>query len=126
MRALNSANRRDLLGLFLVVLIAAVMRFGRGDIVEYFHDDAMLSTLALELADGLRWPLTGILSSTGIPNSPISVYLMAIPFSLSSDPLFAIRVIMALNVIGVALLWLIARCHFRLENRHARWACLRD
>ena len=53
--------------LLLILLLAAVMRFGRGDLVEYYHDDAMLATLALESADGLRLPLTGILSSTGIP-----------------------------------------------------------
>ena len=85
------------------------MRFSRGDVVEYFHDDAMLATMALELADGLRFPLTGILSSTGIPNPPVSVYALAIPFALSSSPAFVIHVIMAWNVVGVALLWFLAR-----------------
>ena len=105
-------ERRDLLALPLLILLAAVLRFGDGDIVEYFHDDAMLATLALEVADGLRFPLTGILSSTGIPNAPISVYIMAIPFVFSSDPLFAIHFVMLLNVIGVALLWVLARRYF--------------
>ncbi len=108
-RSLILTHWRDLAGLALVVLLAAVMRHSRGDVVEYFHDDAMLATMALELADGLRLPLTGILSSTGIPNSPVSVYAMALPFALSSSPAFAIHVIMAWNVIGVALLWLLAR-----------------
>ncbi len=108
-RALIVDHRRDLLSLLLILALAAALRFGRGDVVEYFHDDAMLATLALELADGLRFPLTGILSSTGIPNSPVSVYLLAIPFSLSSDPAFVIHAVMLWNAIGVALLWLIAR-----------------
>ncbi len=102
-------HRRDLAGLLLVVFFAAAMRFSRGDVVEYFHDDAMLATMALELADGLRFPLTGILSSTGIPNPPVSVYALAIPFALSSNPAFVIHVIMAWNVIGVTLLWFLAR-----------------
>ncbi len=85
---------------------------GRGDVVEYFHDDAMLATLALEMAAGGRFPLTGILSSTGIPNPPTSVYLMALPFSLSSDPHFAVYFIMLLNVLGVGLLWLLAHRYF--------------
>ena len=89
--------------------LAAALRFSRGDVVEYFHDDAMLATLALELADGLTFPLTGILSSTGIPNPPVSVYALALPFALSSSPAFVIHVIMAWNVIGVALLWRLAR-----------------
>ena len=104
-----SKHRRDLACLLLIVLLAAGLRFYRSGVVEYFHDDAMLATLALELADGLRLPLTGILSSTGIPNSPVSVYLLAIPFALSSDPAFVIHTIMLWNVIGVALLWLLAR-----------------
>lgn len=109
MRAWAVENRRDLTSLLLIVLLAAALRFGRGDVVEYFHDDAMLATLALELANGLDFSLTGILSSTGIPNSPVSVYLLAIPFALSSDPAFAIHAIMLWNVIGVALLWRLAR-----------------
>lgn len=108
-RLIYFANWRDLAGLLLVVFLAAALRFSRGDVVEYFHDDAMLATMALELADGLRFPLTGILSSTGIPNSPVSVYALALPFALSSSPAFVIHVIMAWNVIGVALLWFLAR-----------------
>jgi len=95
--------------LLLILLLAVVMRFGRGDLVEYYHDDAMLATLALESADGLRLPLTGILSSTGIPNSPASVYLLTIPFAIKADPRFAIHFVMLFNVIGVGLLWLLAR-----------------
>ena len=102
-------HRRDWLPLLVILAIAAFMRFGRADVVEYFHDDAMLSTLALEMSDGLRFPLTGILSSTGIPNSPVSVYILAAPFAISSDPQFVIHFVMLINVLGVGLLWLLAR-----------------
>lgn len=97
------------LQLLLIIALAALMRFGRADIVEYFHDDAMLATLALETAGGGPLPLTGILSSTGIPNSPVSVYLLALPFAIKADPVFAIAFVMLLNLIGVCLLWLLAR-----------------
>lgn len=106
------AHWRDLAGLALIVLLAAALRLGRSGVVEYFHDDAMLSTLALELAHGLSFPLTGILSSTGIPNSPVSAYLLAFPFSLSPDPATVIQVIMIWNVLGVALFWGLARRYF--------------
>ncbi len=104
-------TRRDLSAAVLVLAVAAFFRFGRADIVEYFHDDAMLATLALELADGARFPWTGILSSTGIPNSPLSVYILAFPFAVSADPYFVIHFVMLLNVLGAGLLWCLAlRC----------------
>ena len=112
MRDINPIKGRDLLVICIILLIAGWMRLGRNGIVEYFHDDAMLSTLALEMADGENFPLTGILSSTGIPNPATSVYLMAIPFSLSSDPNFAIQFVMLLNVVGVGILWVIAHRYF--------------
>ena len=108
LRVMNLFNRREALQVLLILLLAAVMRFGRSDLVEYYHDDAMLATLAMQTADGMRLPLTGILSSTGIPNSPASVYLLAVTFFIKADPVFAIYFVMLLNVIGVGLLWLLA------------------
>lgn len=108
----NSVNRRDLILLCIILFIAAIMRFDQPGIVEFFHDDAMLSTLAQQMASGEAFHLTGIISSVGIPNPPTSVYVMAVPFSLSPDPNFAIYFVMLLNVIGVGLLWWIAHRHF--------------
>ncbi len=109
MQVMQQLKRAGAWQLLLILLLAAAMRFGYGDLVEYYHDDAMLATLALEAADGLRLPLTGILSSTGIPNSPVSVYLLTIPFAIKADPRFAIHFVMLFNVFGVGLLWLMAR-----------------
>ena len=108
LRVMSLFKRREALQVLLILLLATAMRFGRSDLVEYYHDDAMLATLAMETADGMRLPLTGILSSTGIPNSPASVYLLAVPFSIKADPVFAIHFVMLLNVIGVGLLWRLA------------------
>lgn len=109
MQVAQNLKRGQVWQLLLILLLAALVRFDRADIVEYFHDDAMLATLALETADGLRLPLTGILSSTGIPNSPASVYWLTIPFAIKADPRFAIHFVMLFNVIAVGLLWLMAR-----------------
>ena len=105
-------SRRDLIPLAMILLIAAFMRFGRAEIVEYFHDDGMLATLAQEMANGQAFHLTGILSSTGIPNPPTSIYALLPFFWISRDPVFAIYGIMALNMIGVGLLWAIAHRYF--------------
>ncbi|MDQ7025938.1 MAG: hypothetical protein Q9P44_10305 [Anaerolineae bacterium] len=112
MLTVNDIKRRDLIILTLILFIAALMRFSQPGIVEFFHDDAMLSTLAQEMAAGERFPVTGINSSVGIPNPPPSVYVMALPFALNSNPIVAIFFVMGLNVIGVGLLWLIAHRYF--------------
>src|SRR5688572_4051275 len=108
MLTINKVTRRDCVVLLLILFIAVLMRFSQPDIVEFFHDDAMLSTLAQEMAAGERFPVTGINSSVGIPNPPPSVYVMALPFAINSNPMFAIYFVMGLNVISVGLLWLIA------------------
>jgi hypothetical protein len=106
---IHAFKRRDGLVLALVLFIAALMRFGEAGIVEYFHDDAMLATLVQEFVAGERLPTTGILSSTGIPNPPTSVYALALPFALSPDPVLAIGFVMGLNVIGVGVLFWMAQ-----------------
>jgi hypothetical protein len=105
-------TRRDIFVLLLICLLATLMRFYRGDVVEYFHDDAMLASMAQEMVTGGDIPLTGILSSTGIPNPPTSVYVMAVPFALSLDPLGAIAFVLCLNVLGVGLVWLMGHRYF--------------
>lgn len=89
--------------------MAAALRLAYPTYVEYFHDDAMLVTLAQEMARDGRLPLTGILSSTGIPNPPASVYAMALPFLLSPEPALGVIYVMLLNVAGVGLLYALLR-----------------
>ncbi|MEO8608446.1 MAG: glycosyltransferase family 39 protein, partial [Chloroflexota bacterium] len=108
MSSVNALQRRDWLVLVTVLIIAALLRLGEPGIVEFKHDEAMLSLMAQDMVSGKGIPFTGIPSSVGVPNPPISVYLLALPYALSSNPLFATMFIAALNVLGVGLLWWIA------------------
>ncbi len=103
---------KDIAALLLVLAAAAFVRLYRLDAVEFFHDEAMVSMMAQEMADGQTFPLQGILSSVGIPNPPSSIYVMAVPFALTSDPVVATGFVALLNVLGVGLLWGIARKEF--------------
>lgn len=105
-------KQRDWLLLLIIVFVAALMRFGQAGIVEFFHDDAMLSSLAQSMVAGEALHLTGINSSVGIPNPPQSVYVMLLPFAINSNPMTAIYIVMGLNVVGVALLWLFVHRYF--------------
>jgi len=112
MLRITAIKRRDGMVLILILFVAALMRFGNPGVVEFFHDDAMLATLAQDMVAGRYFPVRGINSSTGIPNSPATVYVMAVPFAINSNPLTAIYFVMALNVMGVGLLWAIAHRYF--------------
>ena len=98
-------ERRDGLLLVIIVFIAAILRYGQAGIVEFFHDDAMLASLAQDIVAGDAWYWTGINSSVGVPNPPMSVYALLPIFALDSDPMTVIYAIMTWNVVGVALLW---------------------
>jgi hypothetical protein len=100
------------LALLAVLLLAAALRLGEPGVLEFLHDEAMLSLMAQEMAAGGGIPLTGIPSSVGIPNPPTSVYVMALPYALAHSPQVATLFVAALNVVGVGLLWGIARRWF--------------
>jgi 4-amino-4-deoxy-L-arabinose transferase-like glycosyltransferase len=112
MLKLNPITSRDLLSLALILFIAALLRFGEAGVMEFYHDEAMLSILAQDMARGEHFPTVGIISSVGIPNPPISVYVMAVPYLFTDNPLIASLFIAALNVIGVGVLWWIAHRYF--------------
>jgi 4-amino-4-deoxy-L-arabinose transferase-like glycosyltransferase len=111
-RAVNPVRRRDLLSLLLVLAVAAFMRFAEPGILEFLHDEAYLSLLAQDMVSGKGIPLTGMPSSVGVPNSPVSVYIMALPYAITDNPQVATLFIAALNVAGVGILWLIAQRYF--------------
>lgn len=95
-----------------ILVLAALMRFGALGVTEFLHDEALLSLLAQDMVAGKGIPNTGIPSSVGLPNPPESVYVLAIPYAISSTPQFATLFIAALNVAGVGLLWWLARKWF--------------
>lgn len=105
-------RRLEWLALLAMLLLAAFLRLGQPGIVEFKRDEATLSRLALELAQGESFPWLGIGSSVGYPNAPINVYLLAIPYLVSDNPLIATLFIASLNIIAVALLWRMTRRYF--------------
>lgn len=112
MLKVHPIRQRDWLLLIIVLFAATLMRFSEPGVVEFFHDDAMVSTMAQELVSGERFPFTGIISSVGIPNPPQTIYTIALPFLISPHPAVAVAFVMGFNVIGVGLLWLIAHRYF--------------
>lgn len=97
----------------LIVLLGFLMRTADGAGTTAFrYDQARLSQIGLEMTAGEIFPLLGIQSSAGVPNSPMTVYVLAPFFMLSSNPLVVTLFIILLNIIGLAVLWRIAHQYF--------------
>ncbi len=95
-----------------ILFLAAILRLGLPGVVEFKRDEATLSRLALDLAQGEHFPWLGIGSSVGFPNSPINVYIFALPYLISDNPLITTLFVGFLNIVAVALLWKMARRYF--------------
>lgn len=109
---LDRPTRLEWLLLALIIALAASLRLGAPGISEFKLDEARLSLLSLDMARGVDFPLLGIGSSVGIPNTPVSVWLFAIPYWLSADPTIATLFVGLLNVIAVILTWWVTRRYF--------------
>lgn len=108
----SSLRRWEWISVVGILFLAAVLRLGAPGVVEFKRDEATLSRLALDLAKGEHFPWLGIGSSVGFPNSPINVYIFAIPFLVSDNPLIATLFVGFLNILAVALLWKLTRRYF--------------
>ncbi len=95
-----------------ILLLAAVLRFWRLDLAEFKGDELQVTQLAFALAQHGRWPARGILSSLGTYNSPLFIYLEALPALLWASPLALTGLVAALNVLAVALAMGFARRYF--------------
>jgi 4-amino-4-deoxy-L-arabinose transferase-like glycosyltransferase len=98
-----------MLGLIVILGLAALLRLGWPGIHSFGYDEARISLLALQMARGGQFASVGMVSSVGFPNPPGFVWLMALPYALSRDPLAASLLIGALNVLAVWGVWGLAR-----------------
>jgi 4-amino-4-deoxy-L-arabinose transferase-like glycosyltransferase len=98
---------------FWIVLVAAAARFFQLDLMEFKGDEAGVYRLALhtlgysEPGVGRFFPTEGIRSSVGIPNTPLFVYLIALPVAVVRSPLAPVALIAALNVVAVWLCYIV-------------------
>ncbi len=94
-----------------IVLLAACLRLSRLDLVEFKLDEAKHCKLALDLLQG-HLPMVGSISSLGMAKPPLMTYLMAIPLSISKDPVLATGFVALLNVGAVIGCYLLAKRYF--------------
>ena len=90
------------------VLVGGWLRLDQLGLMEFKSDEALLHRAALMQASG-DFQLHGIVSSVGLRNPPMSVYLLSIPALFSKSPLFMAGFIALLNTAAIALTYLLAR-----------------
>lgn len=92
-----------------ILALASTLRLGWAGVNSFAYDEARVSQLALAMARDGEFATVGMTSSTGIPNLPASVWIYALPYAISTDPMVATLFTGLVNVIGVACLWLLVR-----------------
>lgn len=87
----------------LILLAAAIFRFYGLDYMEFKADEAIALKLVDDFIVGGSWPKVGLMSSVGVYNPPIFIYLLALPSLLSRDPVFVTAFVALLNLLAIAL-----------------------
>ncbi len=93
----------------VVLLLAGLLRMGWPSLTEFKQDEAHIYGLALGMAEFNSFPLRGITYSVGLPESPVSIYLYALPLLVWKSPIAATLWVGMLNTASVALAYWMAR-----------------
>ncbi len=96
----------------LVILVgAAVLRLGDLGLMEYKGDEAVAIELARPMVEGQALPRVGLVSSVGVHNPPLFIWLTALPLWVDHDPRFitgAMVGLLSLLSIGLTF-WFVRR-----------------
>src|SRR3989338_7073576 len=88
---------------------AALLRLGWPGNNLFDFDQAQVSLLALRMARAGEVARLVMVSSTGFPNLPAAVWIFALPYALSTDPLIASLFVGILGTLAVLGLWWLVR-----------------
>ncbi|MFQ3535853.1 MAG: glycosyltransferase family 39 protein [Aggregatilineales bacterium] len=100
------------IALAAIMALALGLRLAWPGVVEFRQDEANLSLLARQMAQGRTFPLYSIDSSVGVLQPPALLYYFLPPYLLTSDPLFATQYMGAMAALAVLLSYFIARRYF--------------
>ena len=105
-------NFRKYVPLIAIVVLAGFLRTYQTGTEFFGGDDAYISIKAVQIARYGEIHLLGPPSSLGLVHSPLSVYLYAIPYLISPDPVGAQIFTGLMNTLAVAILYLITLRYF--------------
>jgi len=106
-------NRRsEWLGLAAIVAVAAWLRYSYFGLLEFQGDEAYAANLALQFVKTGKLPLAGLMSSVGVTNPPLFIYLLIPMFAINASPVFVSGCIALLGVAAVVMTWQIGRKYY--------------
>lgn len=95
--------------LLLALCLGFALRFSQPTLVEFKRDEATIARLGQAIAYEGYLPAVGVDSSLGIDNLPLTLYLVALPLRLWSDPLAAVLFTILLNSLALPVGYVVAR-----------------
>lgn len=98
--------------LFFIVAVGAWLRFSHLDLLEFQGDEAYAANLALKCVREGRLPSAGLMSSVGVTNPPMFIYLLIPMFAINANPVFVSGCIAALSLGAVVVCWWIGRKYY--------------
>ncbi len=98
--------------LALILAVGAWLRFSHLDLLEFQGDEAYAANLALEFVKHGKLPLAGLMSSVGVTNPPLFIYLLIPMFALSANPAMVSCCIAFLGLAAVVICWHIGRKYY--------------
>jgi hypothetical protein len=104
-----SVARREVALLGVVLAAALVERAWRIDLAEVGYDEASAASLVAAWRLQGVFPLTGIVSSVGVPNPPGWPYLLATVLLWYDSPYAVVALGIAVGLIAIVLIWWVGR-----------------
>lgn len=98
--------------LAVIVAVGAWLRFSHFDLLEFQGDEAYAAQLALQFLKHGQLPTAGLMSSVGVTNPPLFIYLLIPMFAISSNPVVVSCFIAALSLAAVVVCWHIGRKYY--------------
>lgn len=98
--------------LALLLAVGGWLRLTHLDLLEFQGDEAYAANLALEFVRHGTLPSAGLMSSVGVTNPPLFIYLLVPLFAISANPVFVSCCIAVLGLLAVVACWHIGRTYY--------------
>lgn len=95
-----------------IVVVGAWLRFQHPELLEFKSDEAFAANQALEFVRGGKLPTAGLMSSVGVSNPPLFVWLLIPMFFLTSNIAVVCGMISVLGLAAVVATWWIGRKYY--------------